>query len=113
MNLKWEDFNFKRVRFGFGRIQRRILGDLEDTQRDMLGLKVLTCQIYHSESGQLCDGCDGPYVYTKSQYNSVSRAIKSLERSKLLRTDIIPVQENGRQVNVKVVGFPKTKKEST
>ena len=107
--MNFSDFNFKRVHFGLGKTQQKILDILGDTQRDMLGIKVLATRVYHPE---LERSCDEGYNYTKSQYNSVSRAVRSLEESGLVRTDTIPIRQNGRQVNVKVVGLPKSEKES-
>lgn len=105
MNLKSEDFNWKRVPLGrIGRTQKRILDVLEEVPFPRVGIKTLTPLVYELE-------LDQHHNYTKSQYRTVHQSVQRLERRGLVRTEMVPVRRYGRTYHMKSVGLPKTKKE--
>jgi len=93
---------FKRLHPGLGETQRKILDILEQKEKPtMLGIAVLATRVYHPERYS-----KDHYHYTKNEYNSTHRAVRSLERRGLVKTEIIPITGfKGKRVNLKTVGL--------
>ena len=97
--------NAKRIPIGVGETQRKILNILEQKEEPtMLGIAVLATRVYHPERYS-----KNHYHYTKSEYSSMHRAVRSLERRGLVKTEIVPITgfkgKKGKRVHLKVVGL--------
>jgi len=94
---------FKRLHPGLGETQRKILDILEQKEKPtMLGIAVLATRVYHPERYS-----KDHYHYTKNEYNSTHRAVRSLERRGLVRTELVPISgfrgKKDKRVNLKAV----------
>jgi len=93
---------FRRIHPGLGETQRKILDILEQKEKPtMLGIAVLATRVYHPERYS-----KDHYHYTKNEYSSTHRAVRSLERRGLVKTEILPIDGfKGKRVNLKTVGL--------
>ena len=97
MNKDLQTINMSKVRWfypGIGKTQRKIMDILEDEVRTWgwMGIDNLTSKVYHSDlrGATMWDGNE--YPITKSQINSVRRAVKALGKRGLVKTMITPVE---------------------
>lgn len=94
-NLQTIDMsNVKWIHPGIGKTQSKILDILEDEVRTWgwMGIENLTSKVYYPDlrGATLWDADE--YPTTKSQINSVRRAVKALGKRGLVNTMITPVE---------------------
>jgi hypothetical protein len=110
MNKDSQTIDISNVRWfhpGLGKTQSKIMDILENKAKTWGWIPIynLTAKVYWSE---LCGDImwDGnEYPITKSQLNSVRRAVKALEKRGLVKTMIIPVGTPKGIRYMKVVGI--------
>jgi DNA-binding MarR family transcriptional regulator len=94
---------FKRLHPGLGETQRKILDILEHGEKSTaLGIALLATKVYHPERYS-----KDRYHYTKSEYSSIHRTVRSLEKRGLVRTELVPIRrfrgKKDKRVNLKAV----------
>ena len=74
---------------GLGKTQRKIMDILEKLKGDNITLKPLVYQVYHPELDLSEMKSSGEYPVTRSQLNSVRRAVKILKKRGLVWKEIL------------------------
>ena len=88
--------NVKWIHPGIGKTQKRILDILEEEGKiwEWIPIQFLTAKVYHSDLRGDTMWMSDVYPIAKSQLNSVRRAVKSLEKRGLVKTDISSIQSS-------------------
>ena len=102
MEVKWI-----RIHPGLGKTQSKIMDILEEETKTWgdMGIEHLTAKVYypdlHGDTMWMEDDCP----ITKSQINTVRRAVKALEKRGLVKTMIKPIATLAGYRQMKVVGI--------
>jgi len=106
-DLQTMKFNFKRIHPGLGKTQSKIMDVLEEEGKIWGGMPIqfLTAKVYHSDLRGATMWMGDEYPIAKSQLNSVRRAVKSLEKRGLVKTDISSIESSKGRRRCKVVGI--------
>lgn len=110
MNKDLQTIDMSNVRWfhpGLGKTQSKIMDILEDEVRTWgwMGIDNLTSKVYHSDlrGDTMWDG--NKYPITKSQINTVRRAVGALSKRGLVKTVITPVESPKGIRYMKVIGI--------
>ena len=102
--------NAKRIPIGIGKTQRKIMQILEKEGKEwgtkgMMGIENLTSKVYYPDLRGATLWMGDDYPITKSQINTVRRAVRALEKRGLVKTRITPVESKKGIRHWKVVGI--------
>lgn len=102
MEVKWI-----RIYPGIGKTQKKIMDILEDEVKTWgwMGIENLTSKVYYSDLRGATMWMGDEYPITRSQINTVRRAVKTLGKRGLVNTMITPVESLKGVRYWKVVGI--------
>lgn len=101
------EFKFKRIHPGIGKTQKKIMDILEGEVRTWGWMPIddLTAKVYHPDLREATMWMGDEYPITKSQINTVRRAVTALGKRGLVKTMITPVESRKGIRYWKVVGI--------
>lgn len=105
-----EDFKWRRIHPGIGKTQRKIMDILEERiekKRQWIGIENLTSKVYYPDLRGATLWMGDEYPITKSQINTVRRAVRALEKRGLVKTEKPSIPSSRGWRPCKVVGLPK------
>ena len=87
-------FRFERLHPGIGKTQRKIMDILEEEGKTwgMMGIEHLTAKVYYPDLRGATIWMGDEYPITKSQINTVRRAVQALGKRGLVKTRIKAVK---------------------
>ncbi len=101
------ELKFRWIPIGLGKTQRKIMDILEYEARkwEWTPIDELTSKIYHPDLREATGWTMEDYPITRSQINTVHRAVKSLEKRGLVKTIIRPIGTRAGWRNMKAIGI--------
>ena len=110
MNKDLQTIDMSNVRWfhpGLGKTQSKIMDILEDKGKtwERIPIDELTAKVYHPDLRRATTWTMEDYPITRSQINSVRRAVKALGKRGLVNTMITPVESPKGIRYWKVVGI--------
>lgn len=102
------EFKFRRIPIGLGKTQSKIMDILVEYEARTLEwtpIDELTAKVYHPDLHRATEWIMEDYPITRSQINTVHRAVKSLEKGGLVKTMIRPVGTRAGWRHMKAIGI--------
>ena len=106
--LRTMEFNFRRIHPGLGKTQSKIMDILEDELETwgMIGIYDLASKVYYPDLRGATEWMYDKYPVTKSQINTVRRAVKALKKRSLVKRILVTPVKSSKGIRYrKVVGI--------